>query len=169
VQRDVRERRAKQRQLARMTRPSGEPSPAYSAADADRVPTRVGGAMTASSWNGSRAPWCRRRSGEEVTRRLQRDALRRTLVNAIAAAQACDPTQSTPSCAGRYVDTCGCEAPVSISRPNGAAADCAFQAWSDARCPIVDCGKTCVTPTRTALCVPRSPGTGTCTWSAAKP
>jgi hypothetical protein len=99
------------------------------------------------------------------------EALRQTLVSAIATAQACDPAEASSTCRGSYADTCGCEVPVNLSGPDGNAVDCAFQAWSNAGCRIVDCGKTCIRPTPAgAVCVPNASGTtGTCAWKTAEP
>jgi hypothetical protein len=94
------------------------------------------------------------------------EALRTTLVNTLAAAQQCDPTQSPPSCQGDYADTCGCEAPYDLFGPYANAVQCAFEAWSDAHCPLAACGRPCLTPTKAgAACVPNATGTtGTCAW-----
>jgi hypothetical protein len=94
------------------------------------------------------------------------EILRTTLVNALAAAQQCDPTQTSPTCLGDYADTCGCEAPYDLSSPYANAVQCAFGDWSNANCRVVDCGKTCVAPTAAgATCVPNATGKmGTCAW-----
>jgi hypothetical protein len=94
------------------------------------------------------------------------EALRTTLVNELSAAQACDPSRSPTPCVGDYADTCGCEAPYDISNSHARAVQCAFEAWSDAHCPLADCGRTCVVPTAAgATCVPNATGTmGTCAW-----
>jgi hypothetical protein len=94
------------------------------------------------------------------------EILRTTLVNALAAAQQCDPTQTSPTCLGDYADTCGCEAPYDLSSPYANAVQCAFSDWSTANCRVVDCGRTCAVPTAAgATCVPNVTGKmGTCTW-----
>ena len=94
------------------------------------------------------------------------ETLRTTYLKALALAQQCDPTENPPKCDGDYADTCGCEAPYDISGTYANAVECAFNAWSDAHCPLVACGRTCVTPTKAcAACVTNSSGTtGTCAW-----
>ena len=100
------------------------------------------------------------------------EMLRQALVEALEKAAECDPTQTEPNCQGNYADTCGCEAPYDLNSPYSNAAYCAFHAWANAHCPIVDCGRTCVRPTSAgAACAPDSATSlgGTCRWIEDQP
>ena len=93
------------------------------------------------------------------------EALRTTYVNALAAAQQCDPAPDASNCAGDYADACGCESPYDFG-PHANAVMCAFDDWRNANCPVPSCGTTCAAPTSAgAACVPNASGTmGTCQW-----
>jgi hypothetical protein len=94
--------------------------------------------------------------------------LRTTYLNALAAAQQCDPVQSPARCSGSNLDVCGCAVPFDRYGLCANAVSSALADWQNANCPIVfpPCTKPCAVPSAAgATCVPNATGTaGTCAW-----
>ena len=91
------------------------------------------------------------------------EVLRQSFVGLLEQGRECDPRQDPPHCAGNLADTCGCELPYDLQGPYARQIFCAFDAWQNAGCRIVDCGKTCVRPQGPAVCLPAGSATsGSC-------
>jgi hypothetical protein len=94
--------------------------------------------------------------------------LQAAYAKAAVAAQSCDPTQDASACAGEYPDSCGCEAPFSVSGRPAEMLQCAFDDVMNAHCSFPTCGETCVVvpPSGAATCVANASGSsGTCAWA----
>jgi hypothetical protein len=95
-------------------------------------------------------------------------ALQSTYAVAATAAQQCDPTQDAATCGGEYPDSCGCEAPFTLSGRNADLLQCAFDDITNAHCAFPTCGATCaaVPWNGAATCAANASGTaGTCEWA----
>lgn len=84
---------------------------------------------------------------------------------AAAAAQACNPTVSSPQCDGTAVvkDACGCPSLLlNEKQPDKVkAALAAYDAWVNAGCGPLGCGQACF-PAVSGFCSPLNAGGGVC-------
>jgi hypothetical protein len=89
--------------------------------------------------------------------------LRAKYVNALVAAQECDPTKEPTTCIPAYTDSCGCPAAADTTSPQVAALTCAQAALESGNCGYGNCGSPCPSGNQNPVCVPDSSGiTGTC-------
>ncbi len=93
------------------------------------------------------------------------DDLMQSFEAALAAAQACEPWINMPQCTGELtvLDVCGCVAPANEHFPElGAAAEAAYDAWTDPGCGPWDCDW-CPPPGGPWACLPAPDGqSGAC-------